>query len=250
MKRIISCFVLLVMLLLPIKVFALDASIGMPAMYWKNAENTIHVYNAGDNYKLYYQVIVLSKEQSDKIEAYKEKEKKLLEEKSALDEKKESCQAITDTSSEEFTTCSSEYTEAANEYNAKVAELKEELNALYPTYDENAWIDITSTGKFNGNIVSIKEDTYICLWAKLVVDESNIVYNKELYGYKVDQDSSQKEETTVEKETTLEKETTTISQTQKEKNPNTADSNVLNLSLLAIGTFTILLICAKKIKKV
>lgn len=244
MKKIISCFVLLVMLLLPIKVFALDASIGMPAMYWMNAENTIHVYNAGDNYKLYYQVIVLSKEQSDKVEAYKEKEKKLLEEKSALDEKKESCQAITDTSSEEFTTCNTEYVEATTQYNTKVEELKEEQNALYPVYDENAWVDITSTGKFNGNIASIKEDTYVCLWAKLVVDENNIVYNKSLYGYKVDQDSSQKEETTVEKETT------TISQTQKEKNPNTADSNVLNLSLLAIGTFTILLICAKKIKKV
>lgn len=257
MKKIL--LVILCLMILPLQVRALesykeldpDNNIHFPIKVWNNNDNKFYIYKY-ENYNLYYQYQLINKETASKIETIRKEGESLS--KDEINNKKNTCNTLkekynadkTEENRAAYNTCITEQKALVDEYNNRLAEINEEMFALYPDYEDSKWIQ-TKDNKFNGTIEGLTEDTMAVLWAKLVDNDSNeTIYDAvtvTLQGDKITTNQTDNEENIKVNVNKMNKE-------QDEKNPNTSDNNILILTIGAILSVIIIVICTKKIRKV
>ncbi len=243
MKKKLSYVALsLVIMLLPVQVFAATPSLTFPLLFVNGGENKITANNAGDGYKLYYQAFILNDSQVEEVKALEEESSKLEDESKSLSTKKNECYAIDDTS--EFNSCMSEYKTLADAYNKKVEEFNTKFKNFTPAYDDSKWTDITSTSKFTAKL-SVNKDSYICLYGKLVTSDGQTLLDKKFYSV-----SKTTTDSTTDTNKTTTTKTSSSTEESQEQNPNTGDFNAIFIAVLGILAVYVMTIVGKKMKNV
>lgn len=250
MKKKLSYVVLsLIVMLLPVQVFAATPSLTFPLLFVNGGENKITVNNAEDGYKLYYQAFVLNDSQAKEVQALEEESNNLKKESEDLSTKKNQCYAIDDTTG--FNNCMSEYNTSVSAYNKKAEEFKTKFKNFTPAYDDSKWNDITSTSKFTTTL-SLEKDSYICLYGKLATTDGQTILDKKFYKLSkttTDTADSAITNTKPKTNTTITK-TSSSTEESQEKNPNTGDINSIFVAVLGILAVYVMTIVGKKMKNV
>ena len=184
--------------------------ISMPWFVYGNS-GSVTIYDQ-ENYKLYYQAVVIPDNTYSEMKNTKtngEKELKTLEEEyKALEnsvsnlekvfkEAKTAYQNAQEDSSisqEELDTLETAYDDAYTNYknkydeykakfkvyNDKVKEINDKIKELTPSYVESNWIE-TTDGKFNAETSNYSGEKAFAVWIKLVTTDGNIYYEEATY---------------------------------------------------------------------
>ncbi len=260
MKRLFSFLFISILCCFPFSVYAIESydeldpnkNIEFPARMYPDQENKLTIKNV-ENYKLYYQYQEISDEDLAQINANLQQIKDLNTDVDAIKEKQDVCQTYSDDYEEsqdpedleKLETCSDELNTMVEEYENAFEILTDALVKLFPDYVEEDWTETTDDTIAYQTVNPGEEKSYM-LWVKLEnTDDSSVVYDTELYtfnGIKVNQEFPEE----------INPVATPMSSSseEQEENPNTADTNVILLSILGIGVVGIFVVCGKKLKAI
>ena len=176
-----------------------------------NGEGEITIDSTQTGYSLYYQVVAISDSDYTKMteeeengrkelarideelnklgaecdnlevahdEAYNEWKEKV--ENEASEEEIEKAKTAYEEAKTKYKNKIDEYNAKADEYNNAIIRIRNNINSLIPTYNDNKWIK-TEDGSFNIDSSEFTENKAFAFWAKLICSDGNIYYDLNVY---------------------------------------------------------------------